>query len=777
MFTLYSKLAKYKKPDQGFTLIEVLLATVIIGIVAASATAGLTAILNQSQRSERKTEERNKLNRALDYISEDVKGARVVQGLDSNNDGNDDVLQLAFPDGSNVYYRLSASNSVWRGPNMIQRSETSPTTGYQTLVDGVTNNNIGTCTGGTAVGEKGFLSCITTASVGSITVYKVELKLAGEEVEVESRVFARSLPPGVIEPLIPPLLSVAGTGANIEVSWSGAAGGLVPYIYSVFRCQTGQADPDCTPTLYQPNKVSPFTEDTISAGNKLCYQIKVTDYTSSDEMSNIDCYSIEGLTPPELQLTRNAGDISITWTGATGGSGEYTYDVIECTTGNTDPDCTPNSTHQSGLTSNSSTDTFTLGQKLCYFIRTDDGTETADTVTKCISYESLTTPSLSIDEPSPGNLNLQWSGVSGGTGNYSYNILKCIGTSCTPTNLLQENINSLSVTDTITTGQTACYKIVAKDTVETTESATVCEQFGGIVAPVLSVTQSVGAVTLSWTNATDGTTPYTYDILKCVGENCTPSAHLSNKTSPFTGETIANNQTLGYQIKVTDGSNKVKFSNINYISYVALTAPTLNIGRSNADVDLSWLSAVGGTGNYLYQIFKCSTTPGNSCSPSTSYQSGISGLNTADTIAEGQKFCYKLQVNDGSDTKQDISGDKCVERVVANNPPIANNDSVCVAKNKTGIIIDVINGSSAGGNIFQSNTVADTDPDGDTLTLSSITLSGSGSASINNGRVSYNSPNSNSGIGTVTYVISDGKGGTATATLTINTRNNSGSCP
>lgn len=133
------------RSTKGFTLVELLVAVAITGIVVTVAGLGLVTILQANKRAEAATETRMELNRALDFMAEEVKMAEeiatptpgspkdyldtsVAPNFDSNctvpNDGVDCVLMLKIPGVAQrvIYYvRNPPENSLWFGPRVIYR--------------------------------------------------------------------------------------------------------------------------------------------------------------------------------------------------------------------------------------------------------------------------------------------------------------------------------------------------------------------------------------------------------------------------------------------------------------------------------------------------------------------------------------------------------------------------------------------------------------------------------------------------------------------------------
>ena len=117
----------------GFTLIELLVATMIMAIVVALAGSGLVSMLTQNASSSRESDRRTSLNRALDYITNEVRMSKSVQTPSSSiipSDGTG-ILQLTIPIYScgafnpeksyTVVYYTYPSSGVWQSPTSIKR--------------------------------------------------------------------------------------------------------------------------------------------------------------------------------------------------------------------------------------------------------------------------------------------------------------------------------------------------------------------------------------------------------------------------------------------------------------------------------------------------------------------------------------------------------------------------------------------------------------------------------------------------------------------------------
>lgn len=98
------------------------------------------------------------------------------------------------------------------------------------------------------------------------------------------------------------------------------------------------------------------------------------------------------------------------------------------------------------------------------------------------------------------------------------------------------------------------------------------------------------------------------------------------------------------------------------------------------------------------------------------------------------------------------------DRVYVNRNPVANGNSITIARNSSGVVIDVL--------------ANDTDPDPNTtLTISEVTQPSNGTVVNNSSNVTYTPTTGFIGEDTFTYTIDDGNGGTATATVTVTVEN------
>lgn len=132
---------KYNQTSAGFTLIELLVAASISGLVIALTGFGVVALTERNKNEKIETERRVDVNRALDFIAEEVRMAKKVElnaesasvtgfspAGDAENVKKVLVLEVQTQAGMRnvVYYIASLKNSltnpsVWSGPKVIYR--------------------------------------------------------------------------------------------------------------------------------------------------------------------------------------------------------------------------------------------------------------------------------------------------------------------------------------------------------------------------------------------------------------------------------------------------------------------------------------------------------------------------------------------------------------------------------------------------------------------------------------------------------------------------------
>ncbi len=143
----------------GFTLIEVVAAAALTGVIMVSAGWGLAELMRNDQRVEEQATTRMNLSRALDFISDDIRSAASVStslpsgwtapsGYNlvfsvrkiSPNLFDPPISTSPLVEVTDVaYYTRTSSGTDWRGPRVIYRS-TASNSGGNPLIDGISSS-------------------------------------------------------------------------------------------------------------------------------------------------------------------------------------------------------------------------------------------------------------------------------------------------------------------------------------------------------------------------------------------------------------------------------------------------------------------------------------------------------------------------------------------------------------------------------------------------------------------------------------------------------------
>ncbi|WP_030007007.1 prepilin-type N-terminal cleavage/methylation domain-containing protein [Picosynechococcus sp. NKBG042902] len=607
--------------SRGFTVTEVLLAITLSGIVAAGLGTAMVATLNASNRTEARTQRRSQLNRAIDYITEDVRRSRVLSVGTTDNEDDTLVLKYFPTTGDNassrtIEYSIAEkdANSPWVGPMVLRRRDYrtgDDPSNWTVLVDAISENTSLTidCASGTAIGNAGFRACLEvgTSATGN-DVFKVDLALYGEVndfdgsnntsevLSVNSAAFARSLSPegGFLKNPSITSVTLSSDLTTATVNWSEALGGTQPYSYTLYRCSEGPdtcaIDIATSDTVASSLTTTTYTDNisSLSQGNTVCYAVKVTDAEGDIGTSNPVCVEIvDELIPPQIEdIWESQGEVGLEWQAASGGDPGYLYGLKRCDVAGNADDCDPTT-----------------------LVRDP---EIADT-----SY---------FPDPLTG----------------------------------------------ISDGQKICYAVVVKDQAGgEAQSDPKCIIKGQALSapPIKTITeQADNTVDLTWLSASGGDYPYTYDLLRCVSPSilgiinlpdCTPTTplNLATQDKSFSGDNIAavtSGSKICYAVQVTDSSAATSIGATEcLVKDAPLTAPdslTVTLDVSSAEMDITWPNATGGTPDYTYNLYRCDTT-NSSCTPSL-LTSDVTSVHadSVSGIARGRNVCYAVQVSDADGT-------------------------------------------------------------------------------------------------------------------------------
>jgi type II secretory pathway pseudopilin PulG len=211
---------KKRQVSTGYTLTELLIGASISVVVIGAAGMALMNLLQGNKTSNIEANRRTEVNRALEFISDEVKKAEAIETDPSANlptgltlpTGGQAVLALDLPPnlGQNnpndkvIYYVAPKppNNDTWLGPNVIYRygppinnlgNYTTGAWGAGPLVDRIDDQTItpSPCTG-TAISAKGFAACVNSDKKIAQLYISGTHTGSNEKYQANTQVYARS---------------------------------------------------------------------------------------------------------------------------------------------------------------------------------------------------------------------------------------------------------------------------------------------------------------------------------------------------------------------------------------------------------------------------------------------------------------------------------------------------------------------------------------------------------------------------------------------------------
>jgi|GEM_PF-3341007 len=330
-------------PDalKGFTLVELLVATMMTGLVVSLAGFGVVTATQANQRTEAIAARRYDLSRAFDFITNEIRMAtRINQsqtmqatdassmssllasvGLSASDGGNSStpVLYLEIPitspvpnvcpaGGPNagvpppqpatydqVVYDIRPSGKDWLGPNSIYRYGRVPRSNgnidpcsdpvaSDTLVDAIADRVSASpsCpTPGHRIGKDGFQVCVDGTQVDLFMRSEIS------NVEIHRLSSTATSRTGNSQPT--PVLTgtrKAGTNTiNLSWQWSGSITG-VTFVAYVIDSKTATKT-----QIYSGASTSHSTEMTSTVGDQHCYIVTATVGAFASPESNSVCFT------------------------------------------------------------------------------------------------------------------------------------------------------------------------------------------------------------------------------------------------------------------------------------------------------------------------------------------------------------------------------------------------------------------------------------------------------------------------------------------------------
>ncbi len=220
------KLFNKQKYSAGYTLTELIIGAGISVVVIGAAGMGLMNLMRGNANSSVQAERRAEVNRALEFISDEVRRAETIQTDVSNTSSgvlysdlpsgfgtNGEKIVLALnvpdlgqinPDKKIIYYVKPKPDNTWLGPNVIYRygppldtsggSYTSNAWVNQALIDRVDDQTITpACSGGTAIDAKGFAACVeSNERIAKIYVHGKFSDSNSDKYKADMQVYARA---------------------------------------------------------------------------------------------------------------------------------------------------------------------------------------------------------------------------------------------------------------------------------------------------------------------------------------------------------------------------------------------------------------------------------------------------------------------------------------------------------------------------------------------------------------------------------------------------------
>lgn len=506
--------------NTGFTLIELLIATVITSIVVTFTGFGVVTLLRANQKAEADTSQRSELNRALDFIADEIRESTIVRATSSYTEGSDTTvkttdsyevttnigtgaLHLTIPEQAEkhkVYY-IRPSTESWRNPQTVNRASgtfNSGTTNVSgtALVDAVSDTTPSSLScpsdarymtppKGSVTGFYACLDSITNARI-------VELHLIGKAVngavyEVKTRVFPRV----TRLPLTSPVLSASipdttqGFNQTVNLSWTAVSGATD---YRVYMC--GPAASSCTPSsttaIFSGSGTSYTVPSTafLAQGSNIvsCFGVIATNNDGSTSLlSALKCIN-KVVSGPNFTTSTATGsapkNVALIWNSIPGTS---TYTIHRCgpvdSTG-----CTPTTSdfqfYNGALLTASGTLSGTAPTYTSCFAAIASKTSSSETSTMgnqvCLD-NGLATPTLTATTSGTGNSkvgNLTWATVAGAT---TYTVYKCGpgNSACTPgtTQLYSGSNTSVNNISLGNNNDYTCFSIKASSSVTSEESS------------------------------------------------------------------------------------------------------------------------------------------------------------------------------------------------------------------------------------------------------------------------------------------------------------------
>jgi prepilin-type N-terminal cleavage/methylation domain-containing protein len=187
----------------GFTLIELLVAALISGVILILVGIGLINLLRADQSNEATTRQRIQLNRALDFISDEIRESKEVSLAPPpgwSMVGCEALFYVQKPmtgvaDPQVAYYSCPPpAGELWKGPKVLYRATTALPTGSEKnpLVDALSDQSLANCKSSSSPSDTlGIKAVITDGKKVELCIKGVQNSSASSTIELKVLTFAR----------------------------------------------------------------------------------------------------------------------------------------------------------------------------------------------------------------------------------------------------------------------------------------------------------------------------------------------------------------------------------------------------------------------------------------------------------------------------------------------------------------------------------------------------------------------------------------------------------
>ena len=376
-------------------------------------------------------------------------------------------------------------------------------------------------------------------------------------------------------------------------------------------------------------------------------------------------------TPPtNLVATAASGSqINLAWTASTDNFGVTGYQVEQCQGAG----CS--NFAQVGTATGTTYNNTGLQDATTYNYRVR-ATDAAGNLSSYSNTASATSPdatpptapsNLTASAASESQIDLTWSASTDNVGVTGYQVLRCQGTSCTPSTVVT-TVSGTTYSNTGLLPSTSYrYRVRATDAAgnlssySNTASATTLDTTPPTAPSNLTASAASGTqINLAWTASTDNVGVTGYQVERCQGAGCSNFAQVGTSSGTTYNNTgLQDATTYSYRVRATDAAgNLSSYSNTASATTPDATPPTPPSGLtasavSDSQINLAWTASTDNVGVTGYQVERCQ---GASCS-SFAQVAAVSGTSYNDTgLLSSTTYRYRVRATDARGNLSSYSG-------------------------------------------------------------------------------------------------------------------------